>query len=104
MSVRLSVIAFLLCNRSQNVVVNGKISKSSSVTSGVSQGTVLGPLLFLLYINDISTDINSKIRLFSDDSVIYREINSIQDAMSLQDDLFKLQRTLAKRQKSFGSC
>ena len=63
-----------LCNRSQNVLVNGNISRSSAVTSGVPQGTGLGPLLFRLYINDISSDIKSKIRLFADDSAIYREI------------------------------
>ena len=53
-------IRSFLCNRSQNVVVNGKVSKSSAVTSGVPQGTVLGPFPLLLCINDISTDINSK--------------------------------------------
>ena len=60
-----------LTNRSQCVVIEGYYSSPSKVTSGVPQGTVLGPILFLVYINDI-TDINSTIRLFADDCLIYR--------------------------------
>ena len=58
-----------LCYRQQRIVVNGAKSDWASVLSGVPQGTVLGPLLFSLYINDISTDIDSEIRLFADDCV-----------------------------------
>ena len=53
-----------LCFRKQRVVMNGVKSDRALVLSGVSQGTVLGPLLFSLYINDISSDIESEIRLF----------------------------------------
>ena len=63
-----------LCFRKQRVVVNGVKSDWAPVLSGVPQGTVLGPLLFSLYINDISSDIKSEIRLFADDCVFYREI------------------------------
>ena len=49
--------------------------------SGIPQGTVLGPLLFSLYINDISSDIESEIRLFADDYVCYREIKDEEDIM-----------------------
>ena len=58
-----------LCFRQQRVVVNGVKSDWAPVLSGVPQGTVLGPLLFSLYINDISSDIESEIRLFADDCV-----------------------------------
>ena len=58
--------------------------------SGVSQGTVLGPLLFSLYINDISADIESEIRLFADDCVCYREIKNEEDTLKLQRDIDRL--------------
>ena len=53
--------------------------KAAPVVSGVPQGTVLGPLLFSLHINDIMSDIGSEIRLFADDCVCYREIKDIED-------------------------
>ena len=55
--------------------------------SGVPQGTVLGPLLFSLHINDIMSDIESEIRLFADDCVCYREIKDIDDTLKLQKDI-----------------
>ena len=58
--------------------------------SGVPQGTVLGPLLFSLYINDISSDIESEIRLFADDCVCCREIKDEEDTMKLQRDIDRL--------------
>ena len=65
--------AFLFL-RQQRVVVNGVYSDLVPVVSGVPQGTVLGLLLFSLYINDISIGIDSQLRLFADDCVCYREI------------------------------
>ena len=70
-----------LCNRQQRVVVNGAKSQWSPVLSGVPQGTVLGPLLCSLYIqnvNDIMIGIESEIRLFADDCVCYRQIDSTE--------------------------
>ena len=55
--------------------------------SGVPQGTVLGPLLFSLYINDTSVGIDSQIRLFADDCVCYREIKTVEDTLKLQKDI-----------------
>lgn len=66
---------------------NSCSSPMSPVVSGVPQGTVLGPLLFLIYINDLPTNISSNVRLFADDCVIYRSINSDQDVYMLQSDL-----------------
>lgn len=76
-----------LSQRRQCVVLNGKNSGFVDVTSGVPQGSVLGPLLFLLYVNDISVGISSRIRLFADDCVVYKKIKDEQDAALLQRDL-----------------
>ena len=79
-----------LCFRQQRVVVNGVKSDWAPVLSGVPQGTVLGPLLFSLYINDISSNIDSEIRLFADDCVCYREIKTVEDTLKLQTDIDRL--------------
>ena len=92
----LNWISSFLTNRTHHVVVNGCTSNVESVLSGVPQGTVLGPLLFLIYINDTEQNLTSKIRLFADDSAIYRNINSPNDAKSLQNDIFRLQEWAAK--------
>ena len=63
-----------------HVVVGGARSDSIPVTSGVPQGSVLGPILFLLFINDIGEDTSSHIRLFADDTITYRAVNSRGDA------------------------
>ena len=60
------------------------------VDSGVPQGSVLGPLLFILYVNDMPDLVDSKIKMFADDIKIYRQITSFRDAFSLQNDLDKL--------------
>ena len=76
-----------LSGRTQRVAINGTFSSFQPVTSGVPQGSVLGPLLFLLYINDIGNPINSSIRLFADDCILYKEIRSYADQQSLQTDI-----------------
>ena len=79
-----------LCFRQRRVVVNGVKSDWVPIVSGVPQSTVLGPLLFSLYINDISADIESEIRLFVDDCVCYHEIKEIEDAVKLQKLIYRL--------------
>ena len=71
-------------------VVNGQSSLSVDVLSGVPQGTLLGPILFLLYINDINEGVNSQMRLFADDSIVYREIQTSADHLAIESDLNKL--------------
>ena len=76
-------IADFLRNRTQAVVLEGETSTSVPVTSGVPQGTVLGPILFLVYINDLPECIsNSTVQLFADDCILYWQINSTADCQA----------------------
>ena len=79
-----------LTERFQRVAVDGEASSFVKVTSGVPQGTVLGPLLFLLFINDIHENLDSTLRLFADDALLYRSINTMNDSVILQNDIDKL--------------
>ena len=65
-----------LTNRTQRVIVDGRSSGEAPVLSGVPQGTVLGPLMFLTYINDITSDLTSQMKLFADDVLLFRPIQS----------------------------
>jgi hypothetical protein len=80
-------ISAFLKNRQQSVIVDGAKSHPVSVDSGVPQGTVLGPLVFLLHINDLPLHVSSNVRLFADDCLLYRNINSEVDQILLQKDL-----------------
>ena len=95
------VIESLLRSRRQRVAVNGSLSQWVPVTSGVPQGTVVGPILFLIYINDIQSGISSRMRLFADDSVIYRSIDTNNDHLALRDDLARLDQWASTWQMTF---
>ena len=97
-------ISSWLTERTQQVVVDGDYSTCKQVRSGVPQSTVLGPLVFLLYINDIGDHLNhSTIRLFADDCLLYRTISNQDDADRLQDDLDKLQEWTETWQMNFNA-
>jgi hypothetical protein len=78
--------------RSQMVRVGEVYSDKFYATSGVPQGSVLGPLLFIIYVNDISKNIKSHIRMFADDCIIYRVMDKLDDGVILQNDLNLLEK------------
>ena len=79
-----------LNDREQRVVLLGHSSKWIDVKSGVPQGSVLGPLLFLIYINDIDECVNSKLLKFADDTKIFRVVTNPEEVKMLQNDLINL--------------
>ena len=84
-------ISHFLMNRTMKVVLDGESSDEVSVDSGVPKGTSLSPLLFLCHINDLPDSVKSHVRLFADDCLLYRTINSFEDHLILQNDLLELE-------------
>ena len=95
-----------LKDRRQRVVVDGEVSSWKSVLSGVPQGSVLGPILFLVYINDLEEGVTGKILKFADDTKLFRKVKEIGDKQNLQDDIDKLVKWSEKWQMlfNFGKC
>lgn len=85
-----------LANRTQQVNVNGKISQEVPVWSGIPQGSVLGPLLFVVYINDLPQEVNNEVRIFADDTKLFAKSNQKEGRDSLQEDLDRLQTWSSK--------
>ena len=96
-------IKIFLTTRHQKVLLDGETSTESQVTSGVPQGTVLGPLLFLIYINDLPDAVSSDVRLFADDCIMYKEIKTAKDQDALQKDIDSLCKWEKSWQMSFNS-
>ena len=100
---KLGITGSLLCwiknflsDRQQRVTLNGFSSDWSDVTSGVPQGSVLGPILFILYVNDLPGVVKSSCKMFADDTKLYKEINGLKDYEDLQDDVYELCRWTTK--------
>ena len=89
--------------RTQCVICGGYTSDSANVISGVPQGTVLGPLLFLIYINDLPECVSSMCSLFADDCLVYRMIESERDIKILQNDLTNLELWARKWLMTFNT-
>ena len=87
-----SWIRSFLSSRTQTVVMDREKSTPCEVLSGVPQGTVLGAILFLIYINDIVDGVQSNINLFADDCALYRRIDSQEDCRIVQEDLSLLHK------------
>ena len=81
-----------LKDRHQRVVLNGKTSSAQRVTAGVPQGSILGPLLFLIFVNDINTNINCNISLFADDTSIYTNLENRHSITRINNDLETLNK------------
>ena len=80
-----------LTHRKQRVLVDGKFSAWADVTSGIPQGSVLGPTLFLIYINDLPDEIQEcKIKMFADDTKLYKEIKDEEDCKTLQENIDRI--------------
>ena len=84
------LIKDLLSERRKSVVINGVQSQWGAVKSGVPQGSVLRPLLFLNYVSDISDDISSNAILFADDTKLYSRVERQEDCHTLQEYINKL--------------
>ena len=88
----LQFISAWLNNRKQRVKYGKSLSNFVNVCSGVPQGTVLGPLLFIIFINDIFDVINCKSLFYADDGKFFTSINSIHDCISFNNDMFNIQQ------------
>jgi hypothetical protein len=99
----LSWIRSFLSNRRQRVVVNGEVSDWTEVMSGVPQGSVLGPVLFICYINDLPDVIHTMVQMFADDTKVFSRVENRDDQKLLQDDIDRLQIWAKKWQLSFNA-
>ena len=95
-------IESFLAGRRQSVVLDGECSNELPVSSGVPQGSVLGPILFLLYINDLPDNLQSQVRLFADDAAVYLVLQGKNDSDRLQRDLDYLQEWEVKWDTKFN--
>ena len=80
-----------LANRKQRVTLNGVILDWIDVLSGVPQGSVLGPILFVIYINDLPETVHNILKLFADDTKLFKQIESTEDCQDLQNDIERLE-------------
>ena len=93
-----------LSNRKQHVVLNGFSSDYCSIDSGVPQGSVLGPLLFLIYINDLEKNIKSNVNVFADDSMLFSVVNNPAiSANELNHDLKVISQLAYQWRTNFNS-
>ena len=90
-------------NRKQRVVLNGQVSSWANVKSGVPQGLILGPLLFLIYINDLPKGLSSNAKLFADDTSLFSIIHDSSTTRNeLNDDLVKINNGANQWKMSFN--
>ena len=99
----LQLIESFLSNRFQQVALNGQSSSWAPVCDGVPQGSILGTLFFLIYINDLSKDISSTVKLFADDTTIFSVVDDVNvSVMQLNNDLLKISKWAYQWKMSFN--
>jgi len=98
-----SWIEDFLVLRNQRVIINGMKSKPAWVLSGIPQGSVLGPLLFILFVNDMPETVQSHIQMFADDTKIFREVNNPAESLLLQTDIEILEKWSSTWQLKFNA-
>ena len=100
----LNVLKHFLTNRKQRVVLNGQSSSWINVEAGVPQGSILGPLLFLIYINDLADGLSSNTKLFADDTSLFSVIHdSVITTLGLNSDLSRIKQWAFQWKMSFNS-
>ena len=99
----LQILSDFLSNRKQRVVLNGQNSSWTNVHAGVPQGSILGPLLFLIYINDLADDLSSNVKLFADDTSLFSVVHDVNaSARELNNDLKKINKWAFQWKMSFN--
>ena len=99
----INLLCDFLKNRKQSVLLNGQVCGWSDVKAGVPQGSILGPLLFLIYINDLSEGLPSNAKLFAGDSSLFSVIHdSSTSALELNNDLAKINKWAIQWKMSFN--
>ena len=99
----ISVLSDFLKDRKQRVTLNGQVSSRTGVNAGVPPGSILGPLLFLVYINDLADDLSSKAKLFADDTSLFLIIHDVDtSANELNNDLYQINKWAFQWKMSFN--
>ena len=99
----LQIVSDFLSNRKQRVVLNGQNPSWTNVHVGVPQGSILGPLLFLIYINDLPDNLSSNVKLFADDTSLLSVVHDVNaSARELYDDLKKINKWAFQWKMSFN--
>ena len=98
----LTLIKVFLTNRQQCVLINGLSYDWTEVSSGVPQGSVLGLLLFILYVNDLPSEVSSFCMLFADDAKLYKDLQNLEDFEMIQNDIEKLYQWTIKWRMFFN--
>ena len=99
----LSVLSDFLKDRKQIVILSGQVSSWTGVNAGVPQGSILGPLLFLIYINDLADGLSSNVKLFADDKSLFSVTHDASTSGNeLNNDLYQINKLAFQWKMSFN--